>query len=129
MHSSVECPGFKHVVHCTALRNRRSFSVGKARWSAPIVSHKLVFSISMSWSMTWLIMLVRKSMTAHTVRRGSRSAARNIAFASSLVAFALSGFVFVGPSHELLYGFHWFLLYGVEFSDHFLLFLLFVEEI
>ena len=83
VHSIAECPALRQVVHCIACRKRRSSSVGNVRWSAPIVSHELVFSISLTLSMTWSIVLVRKSITAHTVRRGSRSAARNIALASA----------------------------------------------
>ena len=81
--STVEWPEFRHVVHCNAWRNLRSSSFERARCRAPINVKELCLSISSTRSMTWSIVLVWKSNTAHIVLRGSRKAARNTAFASS----------------------------------------------
>ena len=81
--STVEWPEFRHVVHCKACRNLRSCSFGRAQCSAPNNMKELCLSISNTRAMTWSIVLVWKSSTAHIVLRGSRKAARKTSFASS----------------------------------------------
>ena len=81
--STVEWPEFRHIVLCDSWQNVRSSSFGRARCSAPIDIKELCLSIYNTRSMTWSIVLVWKSSTAHIVLRGSRRAARNTAFASS----------------------------------------------
>ena len=129
MHSIVECPGLRHIMHCIVGRNRRSSSVGSARWRAPIINHELFLCMSMTRSMTWPIMLVRKSITAHTVRRGSWSAARNIAFASTSGGARVSWLcILLEPNHELLDGFCRILPCSVDLSNNLSLIHLFVEK-
>ena len=83
VHSNMECTGSRHVVHCNAWRNQRSSSLGSAGWRAPIDIQEMFLSISNMWSITWSIILVRKSSTTHIVQRGSQSVARNTTLTSS----------------------------------------------
>ena len=80
VHSNVEWSESRHVVHYTAYWNHRSSSQGSARCRAPH-SHVITVLGPIHFhhpSMTWSMVLVRKSSTASIVRSGSRSAAKKL---------------------------------------------------
>ena len=127
--STVEWPEFRHVVHCNTCRNLRSSSFGRARCSAPIDIKELCLSISSTRSMTWSIVLVWKSSTAHIVLRGSCKEVRNTAFSSSSRG-ALVNWLFgqcLEVDNKLGHGLLFLLVSGVKLIDEFSLFHLSME--
>ena len=78
--SIVEWPELRHVVRCKACRNLKSSSFGSALCSIPNDINEMFLSISSTRSMTWSIVLVRKSRTPHIVLSGSLNAAKNTTF-------------------------------------------------
>ena len=86
LHSIVEWPVLRQVVHWTACRKYNSSIVGKLLCSVdifilflPVCVWSMASTLSITWSIDWFL----KLNTARVVQRGSRIASRNISFNSS----------------------------------------------